>query len=243
MATNLPEPASNIEVSNIEQIHSVSVVHYFLLLTGSGLPGSYDGPASPWAGRASCVMRRVSAASTTPLPVSPHLYLPPKRRWWPLFAWLWAAGICGLALFGSSQQLEGTGSQGKPLAHLFVRSNFVRSNELAPANRPVKPAVARGPSQSTHAPEVGAVQNIAGDDLPVVNIKTVSTTKTRMPVAAPARTKAYTVHVTAKHSKPVRRYAARKSHRQVVANDWHYGGYSWGRYGFNGNNRYGGWFN
>jgi hypothetical protein len=61
-------------------------------------------------------------------------------------------------------------------------------------------------------------------------------------VAAPARTTAYAVHVAAKHSKPVQRYAARKSHRQVVANDWRYGGYSLGRYGFNGYNRYGGWF-
>jgi hypothetical protein len=103
----------------------------------------------------------------------------------------------------------------------------------------VKPAVVRGPSES--APEVGAGPNIAGDDLPVANVKTVSTTKTRMRVAAPPRTKAYAVHVAARHSKPVRRYAARKSHRQVVANDWRYGGYSWGRYGFNGYGRYGGW--
>jgi hypothetical protein len=105
---------------------------------------------------------------------------------------------------------------------------FVRSNELAPANRLLKPAVARGPSESAHAPEVGAVPNAAGDDLPVANVKTASTTKTRMPVAEPARTKGYALHATAKHSKPVRRYAARKSHRQVVSNDWRLGGYSWG---------------
>jgi hypothetical protein len=154
-----------------------------------------------------------------------------------LLACFWAAGVCALALFGSSQQLEGTGSPGKPLAHLFVRAN-----ELAPANRPVKPAVALGLSKSAQAPEVAPVPNTAGDDLPVANIKTAATTKTRTRVAAPARTKAYAMHVTAKHSKPVRRYAARKSHRQVIANDWRYGGYSSGRYGFNGYNRYGGWF-
>jgi hypothetical protein len=60
-------------------------------------------------------------------------------------------------------------------------------------------------------------------------------------VNVPARTKAHTVHLATKHSKPVRRYAARKSHRQVVANYWRYGGYSWGGYGFNGN-RNAGWF-
>jgi hypothetical protein len=54
-------------------------------------------------------------------------------------------------------------------------------------------------------------------------------------VNVPARTKAHTVHLTAKHSKPVRRYAARKSHRQLVANYWRYGRYSWGWYGFTGN--------
>jgi hypothetical protein len=193
-------------------------------------------------------MHRLSAASPRPLPVCLHLR--PKRRWWPLFAGFWAAGVCALALFGSSQQPEGTASQGKPLSHLFVTAN-----ELTPANRPVKPAVARGLSESAHAPEVLAVPDIAGDDPLVANIKTSSATKTKMPVAAPARTTthavhvaapartgAYAMHVATKHSKPVRRYAAKKSHPQVVANDWRYGGYSWGRYGFNGNSHYGGWF-
>ena len=182
-------------------------------------------------------MRRVSAASTTPLPLSPYLYLPPKRRWWPLLTCLWAAGVCALALFGSSQRPEGTGSEGKPFAHLFVRAN-----ELAPANRPVKPAVARGPSESAQVPDVAAIPNTAGDDLLVANIKTAATTKTRTRVAAPARPKAYAMHVTAKHSKSVQRYAAKKSHRQVVATDWRYGGYSSGRYGLNSYNRYGSWF-
>lgn len=192
-------------------------------------------------------MYRLSAASPRPPPVC--LYLPPKRRWWPLLACLWAAGVCALALFGSSQQPEGTASQGKPLAHLFVTAN-----ELAPANRPV-PAVARGSSESAHAPEVRAVPDIAGDDPPVANVKTSSATKTKMRVAAPARTMAHAAHVAApartgafavhvanKHSKPVRRYAAEKSHSQVIANYLRSGGYSWGRYGFNGNNHYGGWF-
>jgi hypothetical protein len=106
----------------------------------------------------------------------------------------------------------------------------------------VKPALARGPSESTNAPDVGAVPNIASDHLPLATVKTASTIKTTMRVAAPPRTKASAVHTAAKHSKPVQRYAARKSHRQVVANDWRYGGSSWGRYGFNGYNHYAGWF-
>jgi hypothetical protein len=106
----------------------------------------------------------------------------------------------------------------------------------------MKPAVVRGPPESAKALEVAAVPNTPpGDDLPVAKVKTASTTKTRTRVAAPPRTKAYAVHVAAKHSKPIRRYAAKKSHRQVVANDWRYGGYSWGHYGFNSNNHYGGW--
>ena len=137
----------------------------------------------------------------------------------------------------SARRSDPRGPDQRAFAHLFVRAN-----ELAPANRPVKPAVARGPLESAQAPDVAAVPNTAGDDLLVANIKTAAMTKTRTRVAASVRPKAYAMHVTAKHSKSVRRYAAKKSHRQVVATDWRYGGYSSGRYGLNSYNRYGSWF-
>ena len=187
-------------------------------------------------------MRQMSAAATRPLSLSPYLYVPSKRRWWPLFACLGAAGICTLALFGSSQQPTGTGSQQKPLAY-----SVARLDGSARTRRPVKPAGAHGPSESTHQlPPVP--NNIGGEDpttpppetvmAPGGNAVAVPARGTAVNV--PARTKANAVHLTAKHSKPVRRYAARKSHRQVAANYWRYGGYLWGWYGFTGN-RNAGW--
>jgi hypothetical protein len=192
-------------------------------------------------------MRQLSAASARPIPVSPYLYIPPKRRWWPLFACLGAGGVCALALLGSSQQHEGTGSTQKPLVYLFAKSDG-----LAPASRRSKPSIARSPSEGVRAPEAPAVPDTVADDPPterpetaMVNVQASSApsaTRTAMAEAAPTRTKANAGRSTVKRSHTrVHRYAARKSQRQEVANYWRYGGYSWGGYGYNGN-RSGGWF-
>jgi hypothetical protein len=188
-------------------------------------------------------MRQLSAVAKTPSSLSPYLYVPSKRRWWPLFVCLGAAGIFALALFGSSQQPTGAGSQQRPLAY-----SVVRPDGSTRTRRPVKPAGAHGPSETTHQlPPVP--NNIGGEDTtmpppetaiaPGGNAVAVPTRGNAM--NAPARTKTHVAHLTAKHSKPVQRYAARNSHRQVAANYWRYGGYSWGWYGFN-SNRNAGWF-
>jgi hypothetical protein len=127
-------------------------------------------------------MRQLSAAATRPPSLSPHLYVALKRRWWPLFACLGAAGTCALALFGSSQQPTGTGSQQKPLAY-----SVARPDGSARTRRPVKPAGEHGPSESTHRlPTVP--KNIGGEDLTMQPPETVMA-HGRNAVAVPARGK------------------------------------------------------
>src|SRR5262245_50348606 len=106
-------------------------------------------------------MRLLSSASTRPLPMSPHLYLPPKRRWWPLFACLGAAGVCALALFGSSEQPDATGLRQTPLVH-----SFFKFRGFAGMSRHSKPAIAQSFSEGTRVPDAPALPDTAIENTP-----------------------------------------------------------------------------
>jgi hypothetical protein len=129
------------------------------------------------------------------------LYSPQKRRWWPLFAWLGAGGVCVLALL-PPQQSDGARSTQKPLVY-----SVIRPNALVTAKPPVK--------EPADAP---TVLDEPADDPPVASA-----------AAAPTRTN--TRHSSTKPRASAHRYLARKSHRQEVLSYERYGGYSWGRYG------------
>ena len=161
-------------------------------------------------------MRALSTSSRGPVTLSPYRYghySPAKKRWWPLFALLGAGGACVLALLPAPQQSDDARSTQKS----FVYS-VIGSGALANA----KPAV----KEPAPAP---VILNEPTDDPPLARDAT-----------APTRTN--TRHLSSKPRASAHRYAARKSHRQEVLSYGRYGGYSWGRYGFN-SSRTGGWFN
>jgi hypothetical protein len=148
-------------------------------------------------------MRPLTISSRRPVTLSPYLYglySPPKQRWWPLFAYLGAGGVCVLALLGPSQQPDGARSTQRPLVYSVIRPDVLVT---------AKPAV-KEPAPAA------AILNEPADDPPAASA-----------AAAPTRTK--TRHSSTKHRASAQRYAARKSHRQEVLNYGRYG-YSWGRY-------------
>jgi hypothetical protein len=174
-------------------------------------------------------MRQLSAATIRSVPASPYHYVPQKRRWWPLFAGLGAAGVSALVLLGPSQQPVEV--QQRPLVH-----QFARSDGLSPMTARAKARAAR----AAHGSEVPA-----GVDAPAVDLFAMRLADTQAGSAVPAtpaetaqapqvRSNAAAVQAKAKRSRSSR-YAARKSHRRDAFAYWGYGGgYSWGRYGYGG---------
>jgi hypothetical protein len=172
-------------------------------------------------------MRQASAATVRSVPVSAYHYVPAKRRWWPFFAGLGAAGVCALVLLGPSQQpVE---SQPRPLVH-----QFARSDGLSPMTARAKARVARAHESAT----------AGGSDAPTVDLfaMRLADAQAANPAAAapaesvqPSQVRTSTaVPAKAKHSR-ASRHAARKSHRRDSFAYWGYGGgYSWGRYGYGG---------
>jgi hypothetical protein len=173
-------------------------------------------------------MRQLSAATIRSVPASPYHYVPQKRRWWPLFAGLGAAGVSALVLLGPSQQPVEV--QQRPLVHQFARSDGL------------SPMTARAKARAARAHELVTP---AGVDAPAVDLFAMRLADAQASNAAPAtpaetaqapqvRSNTAVVQAKAKHSRSSR-HASRKSHRRDAFAYWGYGGgYSWGRYGYGG---------
>jgi len=178
-------------------------------------------------------MRQLSAATTRFVPVSAYHYVPAKRRWWPLFAGLGAAGISALVLLGPSPQ-QSEPAQQKPLVHQFARSDGLSpmtaraKARAARAHEVAGPSVGDGPAVDLFAMRLADAQAAASASPPPA--ETAQVTQVR----------ASTTAVQAKAKRPrASRYAARKSHRRDAFAYWGYGGgYSWGRYGYGGGRGY-----
>ena len=161
------------------------------------------------------------------VPVSPYLYIPPKRRWWPFLAAFGAGGACALALFGSQPQSDGAGAKHQPTAYLPTKPNSsVRASSLADAlTAPRIPMRADSPPLSTGnaagslltATEAGAESERALPEAAMASVQaSITTSATRINTAgtAPRRAKIRGAHWTARPSHVYMRHqVATKSHR------------------------------
>jgi hypothetical protein len=172
-------------------------------------------------------VRSQSATSIRSIPISPYLYAPPRRRWWPLLAGIGAAGFGALMLLGAWQPTAAPDQ--KPLVHTFARTDG-----LAPLARH-RPRVVRAGPDAPSVPDGPPV------DLAAMRAETEAAAAKARGSAAPAdaaQVKTAAVPANAKRVQRVKQ-AAKKSRARDAYAYWGYqGGWS---YGYSGGRR--GWYN
>ena len=92
------------------------------------------------------IMRRWFPSFDGSAPVSPYLYVPPKRRWWPTLLAFAAGGVCVLALLGPSQKASVEKTQ-RPLVFQVRPGDAVAAKDLASP----PPAAAAESGRDLHA--------------------------------------------------------------------------------------------
>jgi hypothetical protein len=172
-------------------------------------------------------VRSQSATSIRSIPISPYLYAPPRRRWWPLLAGIGAAGFTALMLLGASQPTAAPDQ--KPLVHTFARTDG-----LAPLARH-RPRVVRAGPDAPSVPDGPPV------DLAAMRAETEAAATKARGSATPADTAQVKTAAAPANAKRVQRVkqAAKKSRARDAYAYWGYqGGWS---YGYSGGRR--GWYN
>jgi hypothetical protein len=170
-------------------------------------------------------VRLQSATSIRSIPISPYLYAPPRRRWWPLLAVIAVAGFGALMLFGASQPTAAPDQ--KPLVHTFARTDG-----LAPLARHRPRVVKAGPD----APSVPDGPPV---DLAAMRAEMAAADEKARAAAAPAeQVKTAAAPANAKRVQRVK-HAAKKSRARDAYAYWGYQG-GWGGY-YGGGRR--GWYN
>jgi hypothetical protein len=102
-------------------------------------------------------MRALFASFGRQVTLSPYRYSrysPTKQRWWPLFAWLGAGGVCVLALL-PSRQSDGARSTQKPLVYSVIGSGGLVTAKPA-VKEPAPPAVLNEPADDPPAASAAA---------------------------------------------------------------------------------------
>jgi hypothetical protein len=193
--------------------------------------------------------------------VSPYLYVPPKRRWWPTLLAFAVGGACALALLGPSQKPAGVAGTEKPERPLVLQvrpGDAVSARDLAspPAvaiesssEQQAQSTASAGESHGSLPPGTPQQPSAADAGAPASAMASVENANPRLPpetriIATPARppvAKRYAVQAAPKPS--AHRHVAKKSRRYEAPSDgyaYDYSGYR--RYRFAGERAYGGYW-
>ncbi len=207
------------------------------------------------------IMRRWFPSFDGSAHVSPYLYVPPKRRWWPTLLAFAAGGICVLALLGPSQK-SGVAVPEKaqrPLVFQVRPGDAVAAKDLASP----PPAVAADNAGEVHAKSPTSNETLSAETVPVPQqpnagapasaMASVEAGNARIPpetriVASPARpttVRRYARQSTTKSfaSVSARHRTAKKPRRYDVPSDGYaYDSSPYRRYRFAGERAYGGYW-
>ena len=205
------------------------------------------------------IMRRWFPSFDGSAHVSPYLYLPPKRRWWPTLLAFAAGGVCVLALLGPSPKPGNMAAPQKaerPLVFQVRPGDAIVAKDLAsppPATAAENAEVHPAPAASSGEPlrsEPASVPQQPNTGAPTSALASVEAGTSRIPaetriVATPQRptvTKRYARQSTARSyaSAPARHHVAKKSRRYEAPSDGY--AYDYRRYRFAGERAYGGYW-